>query len=83
MKMMNYIILQTFASYPAQLLLIGPLLLTFVSRFIPWMNGSSTPREISDAFYPSVLTSLNYGTAYAVPILIWIIGVLYVPIAPL
>lgn len=57
----NYVIVQTFAVIPAQLLLLGPLLLTWISRLAPWTRRS--PRDVSDAYYPSVLTSINYGVA--------------------
>ncbi|KAJ3392635.1 hypothetical protein HDU92_008269 [Lobulomyces angularis] len=78
----NYAMLQAFASFPAQLLLLGPLFLTWVYRIIPWIKGTTTPREISEAYYPSILTTINYGISYPIPILIWVIGMLYAPIAP-
>lgn len=78
--LINYTMLQAFASYPAQLLLVGPLLLTWITRMTQFR---STPRLDSDIYYPSVLTSMNYGYSYPVPILIWVIGMIYAPIAPI
>ncbi|KAL2919600.1 hypothetical protein HK105_200512 [Polyrhizophydium stewartii] len=79
--LINYVILQAAAVYPAQLLLVAPLILTWLSRFSPLSR--STPRQTSDAYYPSVLTCINYGVAYPVPMIIFVIGVVYAPIAPL
>ena len=79
--LINYAMLQAFSSFPAQLLLVGPLILTWLTRLAPWSRG--TPRQVSDAYYPSTLTSINYGIAYAVPLLIYVIGLTYAPIAPL
>lgn len=69
------------AVYPAQLLLVGPLLLTWLTRLAPWSRSS--PRQLSDAYYPSVLTSINYGLAYPVPLLVFTMGITYAPVAPL
>lgn len=77
----NYVMLQATAVYPAQLLLIGPLLLTWALRFIS--RRKATSREISDAYYPSTLFSINYGIVYPVPILVFCIGIVYAPVAPL
>ncbi|TPX70665.1 hypothetical protein SpCBS45565_g01605 [Spizellomyces sp. 'palustris'] len=77
----NYVMLQATAVYPAQLLLVGPLILTWLTRMVPWSR--STPRQVSDAYYPSVLTSINYGIAYPVPILVFCVGLTYAPVAPL
>ena len=77
----NYVILQGTAIYPAQLLLAGPLVLTWLSRFVSWTK--STPRQISDAYYPSILTCINYGVVYPVPLLIFVIGLTYASIAPI
>ncbi|KAJ3085002.1 hypothetical protein HK102_000404, partial [Quaeritorhiza haematococci] len=79
--LINYTILIAFASYPAQLLCAGPLLLTWIIRLSPW--SSLSPRSVSSAYYPSLLTSINYGIAYPVPILLWVIGIVYAPIAPI
>ncbi|KAI8906749.1 hypothetical protein EDD86DRAFT_192935 [Gorgonomyces haynaldii] len=76
----NYVILQGTAILPAQLLLAGPLILTWMSRFISFTK--STPREVSDAYYPSILTCINYGIVYPVPLLMFVIGLTYAPIAP-
>ncbi|TPX37211.1 hypothetical protein SmJEL517_g00833 [Synchytrium microbalum] len=77
----NYIIVQAFAIFPAQLLLVGPLFLTFVSRLAPWTRNS--PRDVSDAYYPSVLTSINYGIAFPMPLLILAVGLTYSQILPI
>ncbi|KAI9095193.1 hypothetical protein DFS34DRAFT_188376 [Phlyctochytrium arcticum] len=77
----NYVMLQATAVYPAQLLLVGPLLLTGLFRIAPWAR--STPRQTSDAYYPSVFTSINYGMAFPVPILVFCVGITYAPVAPL
>ncbi|KAJ3399596.1 hypothetical protein HDV05_001688, partial [Chytridiales sp. JEL 0842] len=80
-SMMGYIILQALAVNPAQLLVAGPLALTWLTRLAPWSRNS--PRDISDAYYPSLLTSINYGVAYTVPLVVWVIGLTYAAIAPL
>ncbi|RKO85484.1 hypothetical protein BDK51DRAFT_50751 [Blyttiomyces helicus] len=80
-QQINYVMLQATAVYPAQLLLVGPLVLTWFTRHAPWSR--STPRLESDAYYPSILTSINYGVAYPVPLLVFYIGLLYAPMAPL
>ncbi|KAJ3024087.1 hypothetical protein HKX48_007268 [Thoreauomyces humboldtii] len=77
----NYVMLLATALYPAQLLLAGPLFITWIFRLLSWRR--STPRQVSDAYYPSVLTSINYGIAYPVPILVFCIGLTYAPVAPL
>ncbi|KAJ3156813.1 hypothetical protein HDU86_003579 [Geranomyces michiganensis] len=77
----NYVMLQATAVYPAQLLLVGPLIITWLTRFLSLRRA--TPREVSDAYYPSVLTSINYGIAYPVPILVFCVGLTYAPVAPL
>jgi hypothetical protein len=79
--MMGYVILQAVAVSPAQLLLAGPLILTWITRTSPWSRNS--PRDISDAYYPSLLTSINYGVVYTVPLVVWVIGLTYAAIAPL
>ncbi|KAH6575142.1 hypothetical protein BASA50_005313 [Batrachochytrium salamandrivorans] len=79
--LVNYVILQAAAVYPAQLLLAAPLIVTWISRFSPWSRN--TPRQISDAYYPSILTCINYGIVYPGPIMIFVIGVVYAPISPL
>jgi len=53
-----YVVFQAMAVYPAQLLLITPLL--------TWLRSDASPRHHSDAYYP---TTLNYGVAYPVRIL--------------
>ncbi|KAI8901652.1 hypothetical protein BC833DRAFT_655373 [Globomyces pollinis-pini] len=78
--LINIIILQAVAVYPAQLLLAAPLILTWLSRLAPWAN--STPREISNAYYPSILTCINYGIIYPLPILVFVVGLMYSAIAP-
>jgi hypothetical protein len=62
--LINYVVLQAMAVYPAQLLLVGPLLLTWLIRLAPWSDAS--PRQRSDAYYPTTLTCINYGVAYPV-----------------
>lgn len=92
--LINYTMLQGFALYPAQLLLVGPFILSWFYRIIAivrWRSSEITSREISDSQYPSLITSINYGIAYPIPILIWfvsisnlrIVGILYAPIAPI
>ena len=44
--LINYVMLQATAVYPAQLLLVGPLVLTWLTRLSPW--SESTPRQKSD-----------------------------------
>lgn len=77
----NYVILQAFVIYPAQMLLAGPIILTWIGRLYSW--NQNTPRKISDAYYPSVLTCLNYGIVYPLPILIFVIGLVYSCISPI
>jgi hypothetical protein len=77
--MINYTILQAFGVFPAQLLLAAPLIMTWTARV--W--SKSTPRQTSNAYYPSILTYINYGVIYPVPMLMFIIGLMYAPIAPL
>ncbi|KAJ8328094.1 hypothetical protein QVD99_000614 [Batrachochytrium dendrobatidis] len=79
--LINYVMLQGAAVYPAQLLLAAPLILTWVSRFSPWSRD--TPRQVSNAYYPSILTCINYGIVYPGPIMIFVIGIVYAPISPL
>ncbi|KAJ3409142.1 hypothetical protein HDU80_002772 [Chytriomyces hyalinus] len=76
-----YVIIQTFAIAPAQLLHVGPLILTWIYRNSPWSRNS--PRDTSDAYFPSLLTSLNYGISYTIPAVIWVVGLTYSCIAPL
>ncbi|KAI8608288.1 hypothetical protein BC830DRAFT_1174544 [Chytriomyces sp. MP71] len=78
---MCYVIIQAFAIAPAQLLHVGPLILTWLQRNSPWSRNS--PRDTSDAYFPSLLTSLNYGISYTIPAVIWVIGLTYSCIAPL
>lgn len=78
--LINYTMLQALASYPAQLLLAGPLFLTWIYRLT---SRNSTPREFSSTYYPSLLTTINYGIAYPIPILIFCVGIIYAPIAPI
>ena len=78
--MLNLIILQGFAVFPAQLLLVAPLFLTWIGRIF----GSGTPRHVSGAYYPSVLSNyINYGVIVPVPVLIFVIGIMYSCIAPI
>lgn len=79
--LINYVMLQATAVYPAQLLLVGPLVLTWLTRLAPWSDAS--PRQKSDAYYPSILTCINFGIAYPIPMLMFVVGVTYAPIAPL
>ncbi|KAJ3320157.1 Nuclear cap-binding protein subunit 1 [Boothiomyces sp. JEL0866] len=53
---------------PAQLLLAAPLFLTWMYRLATLQK--STPRQTSDAYYPSILTVIHYGIVYPVPILV-------------
>lgn len=76
--MINYIILQGFAIYPAQLLLAGPLILNWFFR-----KFRITPRQLSDSYYPSILTFIHYGVIYPIPILMFCIGIMYSTISPL
>ncbi|KAJ3217944.1 Radial spoke head protein 3 [Dinochytrium kinnereticum] len=80
-SVMSYVILQAFAIAPAQLVLAGPVILTWLLRLAPWSRTS--PRDVSDAYYPSLLTSLNYGITYTIPTAVWVIGLTYSAIAPL
>ncbi|KAJ3111868.1 hypothetical protein HDU96_005264 [Phlyctochytrium bullatum] len=80
-SMMSYVILQALAVAPAQLVLAGPLILTWLMRLAWWSRTS--PRDVSDAYYPSLLTSLNYGVSYTIPTAVWVIGVTYSAMAPL
>lgn len=77
----NYVILQGIAIYPMQLLLAGPLFLTWVTRVSSWTK--ITPRQSSDAYYPATLTGINYGIVYPVPLLVFVMGLTYAPIAPI
>ncbi|KAJ3333288.1 hypothetical protein HDU76_009775 [Blyttiomyces sp. JEL0837] len=80
-SMIGYVMIQALAILPGQLLLIGPILLTWIFRLSPWSRTS--PRDRSDAYYPSLLTSINYGIAYTVPVVVWVVGLTYAAIAPL
>ncbi|KAJ3369054.1 hypothetical protein HDU91_000093 [Kappamyces sp. JEL0680] len=77
--LLNLIILQGFAVYPAQLLLAAPLFLTWMARL--W--STATPRQISNAYFPSILTFINYGIIIPVPVLVFIIGIMYAQISPI
>jgi hypothetical protein len=77
--LINLIILQGFAIYPAQLLLAAPLLLTWFYRLLTF---AQTSRKISHAYYPSILTQINYGIIYPLPIVVFTIGVMYALISP-
>jgi hypothetical protein len=78
--LLNLIILQGFAVFPAQLLLVAPMFLTWMTRLSPW--SSATPRQHSNSYFPSILTFINYGVIIPVPILVFIIGLMYAQIAP-
>ncbi|KAJ3099216.1 hypothetical protein HK100_004935, partial [Physocladia obscura] len=80
-QIIAYVLIQTFAISPAQLLNVGPLVFTWIIRNSPWSRNS--PRDTSDAYFPSLLTSLNYGVSYTIPAVIWVIGLTYSCIAPL
>jgi hypothetical protein len=76
--MINYMMLQGLLVYPAQLLLAGPLIMNwFLKKF------RVTPRQWSDSYYPSVLAFFSYGAFYPIPALMFCIGFMYAPIAPL
>lgn len=79
--LLNYIILQGLSIFPAQLLLASPLFFTWLTRLF----SNSTPRQISNAYYPSMLTFsvVNYGYIYPVPILVFVIGLCYSLISPI
>ncbi|KAI9203034.1 uncharacterized protein BJ171DRAFT_569284 [Polychytrium aggregatum] len=79
--LMNYVVLQALATYPAQLLLVAPVVLTWINRRVPWAQNS--PRDYSTAYYPSILNSINYGIVYPVPLLIFVAGLMYGPMVPL
>lgn len=72
--LINYTMLCALAVYPAQLLLVGPFILSWLYRIVAvlrWKSSEVGPREVSDTYYPSLLTSINYGCVYPIPILIW------------
>ena len=74
--------LQALVVLPAQLLLAGPLILTWLYRHAPW-SYAFTPRSVSTAYHPTNLTTLSYGITYAISLLIFVIGLTYSCIAPL
>ncbi|KAJ3029101.1 UNVERIFIED_CONTAM: hypothetical protein HDU68_000140 [Siphonaria sp. JEL0065] len=80
-QIIAYVLIQCFAINPAQLLQIGPLIYTWLVRNSPWSRNS--PRDTSDAYFPSLLSSLNYGVSYTIPAVIWVVGLTYSCIAPL
>ncbi|KAI9331339.1 hypothetical protein BDR26DRAFT_870344 [Obelidium mucronatum] len=80
-QIIAYVLIQSLAINPAQLLQIGPLIFTWLVRNSPWSRNS--PRDTSDAYFPSLLSSLNYGVSYAIPAVIWVVGLTYSCIAPL
>lgn len=45
--------------------------------------AKTTPRQYSDAYSPTTLTSINYGISYSVPMLLFVVGLTYAPISPL
>ncbi|KAI8809790.1 hypothetical protein BJ742DRAFT_708380 [Cladochytrium replicatum] len=81
MPLINYVMLLGLVVYPAMLLLVFPLAMTWMMRALPW--SGFTPRAVSDAYYPSTLTSMNYGIIYPLPILVFIIGIVYSPVQPI
>ncbi|KAJ3022323.1 UNVERIFIED_CONTAM: hypothetical protein HDU68_009203 [Siphonaria sp. JEL0065] len=70
-QIIAYVLIQCFAINPAQLLQIGPLIYTWLVRNSPWSRNS--PRDTSDAYFPSLLSSLNYGVSYTIPAVIWVV----------
>ncbi|KAJ3205328.1 hypothetical protein HDU82_005267 [Entophlyctis luteolus] len=80
-QIIAYVLIHAFALAPAQLLHVGPLCYTWMVRTSPWSHHS--PRDTSDAYFPSLLTSLNYGMSFTVPAVIWVVGLTYSCIAPL
>ncbi|KAI8845420.1 radial spoke protein 3-domain-containing protein [Chytridium lagenaria] len=58
-------VIQILGDTMPKLVLAGPVLLTWLLRLAPWSRTS--PRDVSDAYYPSLLTSLNYGVSYTIP----------------
>jgi hypothetical protein len=79
--LLNLIILQGLAVFPAQLLLASPLFFTSLIRLF----YTSTLRQQSNSYYPSMLTFsvVNYGYIYPVPILVFVIGMCYSIISPI
>ncbi|KAI9008420.1 hypothetical protein BC832DRAFT_575403 [Gaertneriomyces semiglobifer] len=79
----SYVLLQSTLVPPLQLLLLFPLLATSMTRMYASITSSSTPRQLSNAYYPSVFFRINYGTVYPVPILIFCVGVVYGVVSPM
>lgn len=79
--LLNLIILQGLAIFPAQLLLVSPLFFITITRLF----YTSTERQQSNSYYPSMLTFaiVNYGYIYPVPILVFVIGLCYSIISPI
>ncbi|KAJ1558687.1 hypothetical protein HK096_007310 [Nowakowskiella sp. JEL0078] len=80
-QLVNYVMILGLASNPATLLLVAPLVLTWVFRLSPFVKSS--PRAASDAYYPSLIGSMNYGVSYPPLIIVFVIGITYAPIAPI
>ncbi|KAJ3312309.1 hypothetical protein HDV04_003202 [Boothiomyces sp. JEL0838] len=76
-------------------IIVIPFASTFLDEIILWnpqklleklgqmLPKKSTPRQTSDAYYPSILTVIHYGIIYPLPILVFIIGIMYSSIQPL
>ncbi|KAJ3124233.1 hypothetical protein HK098_001295 [Nowakowskiella sp. JEL0407] len=80
-QLINYVMLSALAVYPASLLLVAPIVLTWLFRISPW--AKSSPRAVSDTYYPSLMTSFNYGISYPMLTIVFTIGITYAPIAPI
>ena len=70
--LINYISLQGLVLFPFQILLAFPILYSWVVK--KWFRG--TPRRLSYAYYPSILTIVDYGIILPMPLLIFCIGYL-------
>ena len=68
--MVNYISLQGLVLFPFQMLLAVPIFYSWIVK--KWFKG--TPRRISYAYYPSILTIVNYGIVFPMPLLVFCLG---------
>jgi len=72
---LSYVMLRTFFSIPIDLLRVLPLILGSVNL----KYSAVTEFERNQVTSPD---TINYGTEYAMHLLIWIIGLTYAPISP-
>ena len=68
--MVNYISLQGCVMFPFQILLAFPIFYSWMVK--KWFKG--TPRRISFAYYPSILTIVDYGIVFPMPLLVFCLG---------